>query len=195
MLNEESQHTARTGSLVPWLAMSAVAVIGLALLGVHLPARVKWLGAFAIIHGAVTGWVLGQLAIQTNCRPSKWLFGASFLLVMVGQVGLTVQSYRIWMDVQRKDFEESPTARIAREMESADDVPDDMRRSFEGALIEHQQRTSFSGYLRRRVSPLGIVAETWPTLFWAAEVLLGSLAGAGAVFFRVRPVQPNGLTA
>ncbi len=157
-----ARHYERAG-LFGWLLLSVVAVSVLTIAAVHAPARVKLIGLFAVVYGLFAGWLLSKAVRVTTGHLSKLQLVLSFLLIAAGQCTVTVESYRLHKAAVMQRFEWSSEAKSPR--------ADEMRQLL-------RQTTSFSAYLQRRVSPLGVWPAPWPAVFWGVEVLLCGAAGA-----------------
>jgi hypothetical protein len=191
----ESHRPNLSGDLPSWVVLFTLAASATALAAAHLPPVFKKLGLFALAYGLLVGLIGVWLAQFAPAIRSQLRLGTIvvFLLALAGQVGIALESYRIYRsEQQRRELVDPQQALARRLLESATEPPDprsqaaldEFRRSRGGA------DASFGGYLQFRVSNIGIQSRHLAWLFWSAELLLGGLA-AGWVFRRAARVAIN----
>jgi hypothetical protein len=186
---------------VLWLAVGAAGVALLFAGSVHVPQEVKLVGLYGIGLGLLAGWGLGQWALARNLRRPTLVAAFAWGMIAAGEVLAAVQSHRLGVKPERS---ESMPDQIQRDMvtegmrqyyahEPEDASAEDLVKWREGReffergerqLQEHREarrrQRSFYGYLANRIpeKKWGKWDHPWPAVFWVAEVLLASTAGA-----------------
>ncbi len=171
-----------------WILLGGVALFVLGLVFVHAPQRVKLLGIFSIAYGAAAGGILAYLAKSFRIHFPTTAFVIAYLLIVVGLIGSTFQSWQIYASNLEERYAVDPTAMFLSKA-------DGEQRLQLQQLIEDQQKdrelqlaqlTSFSAYLRQRVAALGDWPAIAATSFWIVELLLAGFAGGWIVRNTVR---------
>ena len=170
--------------IVQWLVMSAVVLTAMALAAAHLPSRIKLLVLFTMAYGLLAAWMLAWLSRVTNVSRGRPMSIVSCLLIAATCVGMVFESHRLYAADKLRLRKQNPAALMGNQLLKSSEVPADVKESFRQAEQEQQQLRSFPGYLRYRVSSLGLWSHPWPALFWGFEVILASLTG-GWLFGRV----------
>ena len=153
-------------SLLQWLWVAVFVMTVLALIWAHSPARIRLIGLFSLAFGLAGGCILGATTRFLEKPVSRNVVLLSFVLIALGEVGWTLESYRIRVGQLRQDYEQDVPQLITPEF-------------FKQARHEElAKRARFPVYLQQRVAPLVQGATPIPELFWGCEILLGSLAGA-----------------
>lgn len=165
-------HSASWSGFVILLALSVVAAT---ILFAHAPARIRLIGLFAVAYGAVVGYLAAQFAKRTGLPCSSMAVALTFLAILVGQIGVAVESYRL----AHRETLFTPEHAAANAMLSAAEPPENPRSR---KLLEDMQATlgrgqNFSNYLGHRVAALGAWTRPWPEIFWVLEMLLASASG------------------
>jgi hypothetical protein len=188
---ETAQHEAAQLDVVPlrrgsgwfsWLVLFLVATAALSLAAVYLPARVKMLGLFAIGHGLVAGWIAARLATIFEFSPSsrRAAAGVVFLVIAAGQIGMAVESHRLYRAEEQRIVAANPKRLAILRMLQAVKTPDDPKTKQMAADVRKTlgvQDVSFADYLQFRVSDIGVHSHRLAEAIWILEIGLGSLAG------------------
>ncbi|MEX2287287.1 MAG: hypothetical protein WD648_09375 [Planctomycetaceae bacterium] len=167
-------------NLALWLLFAVVGLTALTLVFVHAPGRIKLIGLYAVVYGLIAGGALGLLARKLRLPSTMRLVVISFLLIAAGEMGIAIESHRVWAAGGWDAFDKSPTGKLAAEVLINPGSPADLRASLQESLDRQHEEFSFPGYLARRVSPLGAWPAPWPTVAWLAEVVLAAAAGCWA---------------
>lgn len=154
---------------------ATVALTALALAGAHAPAPVRLIGLFCMGFGLLAGWILAWLSGQILETPHRWVVWPALVLIVVAEVGLTLESHRLWVAAFERRQQDANASVMLRQLESQPDVPAGFKDEFAQARAE---RTGFTSYLKARASALGEWDSPWPAVLWLGEMLVGSLAGA-----------------
>lgn len=173
-----------------WLIGSVVGIALFAGLAAHLLDRVKLLGLFPLIWGAVAGAGLRWWANECQLGSARWLPGISFLLLAAGEAGIVMESWRVHRTELQRQFDNDPSAGFMRQAQKQVPKAADTSKNPEEAALHQQLQAelervrvlrryalSLSAYLHRRLKKLGDLSQPWPEAFWAAEIVLGSLCG------------------
>lgn len=176
--------------LVRWFVMSALGLTVLTLTAAHAPARIKLIGLFVVGYGLAAGAGLGALARISGVQRRRLIVWLATAFIAAGEVGMAVEAHRLYAaHVQRNvegDKNVLTMARLFREGSLPDDpqqraqyeqMQQTVRKAADLRRREQEKQSSFAGYLRHRISPLGSWPDPWPAVFWLAEVLLGTAAG------------------
>ena len=172
-----------TPSYLQWLLLSSVAVFVLTLCAVHAPSRIKLLGLFAVAYGLLAGWGTGQLARISGIHSRRIVAIVSFGVIIAGQVGMALESHRLFAAELRRQYQADPIAALLKQLPFPQQPKDQakLKETIEQNRRERARRlaelTSFSAYLQHRVKSLSW-SQPWAVLLWAVEVLLASAAGA-----------------
>jgi hypothetical protein len=180
----DSSHAGRatSGGWLAWIGLCLVATATISLVAVHLPGRVKMVGLFAIGYGLLTGWIAFRLTSTFDLSriPRRLCIAMVCALILVGQVGLGLESWRVQRTAERRKIAadtKRTTALAMIEMASASGdeksraAADEARQTIGGTV------RTFPGYLRYRVSELGTGAECAAWAIWIGEIALSSAAG------------------
>ena len=171
------------------LAWFAGVIIGTALaavLAVQLPDRAKLLGLFPLIWGGLIGWGYAWWGRECRIRLSRWVCAAAILLLAAGEAGIVCQAWRLYQIELRQQFSRDPAAGFVKQAEQtpvASDKPEEvaLRKQLQAELERVRQRRQdalgLSTFLQRRLRKLGDLPQPWPELFYAGEILLGSVVG------------------
>ncbi len=165
-----------------WLVLFLVATASISLAAVYLPPRVKMLGLFAIGYGVFAGWVAARLASAFELPSASKAVGSGvvFLVILCGQVGMAVESHRLYRAAEERALVANPKRAAALRMLQSVRLPDDPKSK---QVVNDVRRTigargtSFADYLQFRVSELGIQSRPIAQAIWILEIGLGSLAG------------------
>jgi hypothetical protein len=185
-----------------WLLLFLVATASISLGAVYLPPRVKMLGLFAIGLGLVAGWIAARLASIFDLPAVSRAAGCGivFLSILGGQIGMAVESHRLFRADEERMLAAHPkrlaVLRMLQSVKTPDDpkskqMADDVRQTI-GA-----HGTSFADYLQFRVSEIGVHSHRLAWAIWIVEIGLGSLAGTW-IFRRLAPaprLEASGPTA
>ena len=136
--------------------------------------------------GSPPGWLQ-----RLNCRrPAKAVgSGVVFLVILCGQVGMAVESHRLYRAAEERALVANPKRAAALRMLQSVRLPDDPKSK---QVVNDVRRTigargtSFADYLQFRVSELGIQSRPLAQAIWILEIGLGSLAGTW-IFRRLAP--------
>jgi len=180
---EQPESTAGAGrnSWFSWLILFLVGTAAISLVAVYLPPRVKMLGLFAVGHGLLAGWLAARLAATFIPSASRAVASALVLLVILGgQVGMAVESYRVYRAAEERAVAANPKRAAALRMLQSVKLPDDAKS--EKMVAEMRKTigtngTSFADYLRFRLSELGIQSKRLAESIWIVEIVMGSFAG------------------
>lgn len=173
-----------------WLLGSVVGIVLFAVLAAHVPDRAKLLGLFPLIWGAVAGAGLRWWANECHLVSPRWLLGISCLLLATGEAGIVAESWRVHRADLQRQFDSDPSAGFVRQAQKQGaQSPEKAKDSTEAALQKQLQAEmervrelrryarSLPAFLQRRLKKLGDLPQPWPELFWAGEIVLGSLCG------------------
>ncbi|MES2788406.1 MAG: hypothetical protein V4719_02210 [Planctomycetota bacterium] len=175
-----------------WLAGVVVGTALAAVLAVQLPDRAKLLGLFPLIWGGMVGLGYGWWAGECRLRVSRWIYLLAFLLLAAGEAGIVYQAWQRYQLELRQQFTRDPAAGMAKQAEQAPvetDNPEQLElrkqllAEFERVRQRRREALGLSEFLQRRLRKLGNIPQPWPELFYAGEILLGSLAGLAALRF------------
>lgn len=192
--NDSTDHVPTPRRGIPWWLTGAVLVAALAIAGANAPARMKWIGLFAVAFGLLAGGMLGLLARSAGGTVSWKAALLAGLLIAGGEVLMAVEAHRIYVAQYemrfRRDQEKMMAAGLPSgtqpktENDGSDDFSDRVSRSLQSLherseLLDQvlAENTRFSTYLQLRVSALGSWPSPWPLVFWIGEVIAGSLSG------------------
>lgn len=157
-----------------WVGLCVVGLTALTLLAAHAPGRIRLLVLFAIVLGALCGWGMSRAAEWLGIAPKSIVAtGLAGVLLAAAQVGLTLESWRLYVEDRRKEYFEDTKKGLLKPLH--EQVVEKLRPIFE-------RETTFAAYLEHRVKNLGEWESPWPAVFWAVEILLGT--AAGIVVFR-----------
>ena len=184
-----------------WLAGSLILIAVMAAVAARLPVEAKPLGLYLIGWGALSGWCTGQLALRAGVPFRRTVLVVSWIMIAGGLIGGTLESYRIKVTPLRLQALKDRAAELQDPLsgptqtllsgDNSKDTPEvraareqlrtmERRRAEMLQAIEERREfdLQFRGYLSRRVSTLGNWPQPWPTVFWWAEVILGSTLGS-----------------
>jgi hypothetical protein len=177
----ESTAAASRNGWFSWLILFLVGTAAISLVAVYLPPRVKMLGLFAMGHGLLAGWLAARLAAMFIPTASKVVTSALvFLVILGGQVGMAVESHRVYRAAEERGVAANPKRAAALRLLQSVKLPDDAKS--EKMIAETRKTigangTSFTDYLQFRVSELGVQSRRLAESIWIVEIVLGSLAG------------------
>ena len=191
-------------SLLQWFWVAVFVITVMALIWAHSPARVRLIGLFSLAFGLGAGWILGVTTRFLERPVPRKVVLLSFVLIALGEVGWTLESYRIYVGQLKLTYEQDVprliTPELFKQQDSQDkkgvNVPQRMKAA--GTLGESIQearqkelakRIGFPVYLQQRLTPLVQWTTPFPELFWSCEILLGSLAGAWITRHVIRDAQ------
>lgn len=188
--------------LLQWLVLSVLGLTIFTLMAAHAPGRIKLIGPFAVGFGLAAGAGLVALARIIGARRRRFIVWWVPVFIAAGQIGMAIESHRLYAKQVRRDSAgDVNVLKLARFLHegAAPEDPDQkaqyeqMQQSVQKAAEERrrelQEKTSFTGYLRHRLSPLGSWPRPWPTVFWLGEVLLGTAAGIWLVIRMTRGME------
>lgn len=189
-VDDPDMEAASPGDLL-WLFTSVLLMLAIAAVAAYAPARIKLLGLFAVGFGVVCGLVSAAVAQSTATaitRAKSLLVG---LLVAGAFVLVSLSSFRSYRaelkdvagDRKSAAFKTLTKLQLGKlpEDEQSRQQVEQMREAVDSHLEEQNAKErlkSFQSFLEFRVSPLGDWAFPWPQLFWVAEMLLATVAGA-----------------
>jgi hypothetical protein len=191
-------------SFLQWLLVAFFVVTPMALIWAHSPARIRLIGLFSLAFGVAAGWILGVTARFLTRPATQNVVLLSFVLIALGEVGWTLESYRIYVGQLRQAYEQDVPRLITPELFKQQDVegiegvnvPQRLQaagklgRSIQEARHEElNKQIGFPEYLQQRITPLVQWPTPFPELFWSCEILLGSLAGAWITRHAIRSAQ------
>ncbi len=161
-----------------WIVLSAICVTAWTLICAHAPARIRLIGLFAVGYGLGAGWLLKQLARKLAFEGERfipWLVG---LLVVAGQIGLAVESHRLFVNEMRRSLEndKARSALAALLQNNAPEGDPTSRKMLDDMRESLGLHTEFRGYLARRLAPFGRWSSPWPEIFWSLEIAASAAA-------------------
>jgi len=197
--------TTLRADIAGWVLLGAIAIVGLCLAFVHAPLRLKLPLISPMVVGVVAGWGLGRWAIARNVFNPRLVGGAAAFLLLLGQLGIAAETYRIGVkpirvELNRIRLERDPFAdEIEQALAQASDNEEerlrlqaehqDARRRRAEELARVERQATFPGYLEQRIPKAwGRWPPPWPEVFWGAEVVVASLL-AGWMASRVIRTQ------
>jgi hypothetical protein len=165
-----------------WLMLFLLATAAISLLAVYLPSRVKMLGLYAIGLGLLAGWLAARLAETFHVTRTKSAVTCAivFVVIAAGQMGMAVESYRVYRTAEERALAANPKRAAALQMLQSLNLPDDAKS--EQAVADVRKTigtngTTFVDFLQYRVSQIGIQSRRVATVFWVVELVLGGAAG------------------
>jgi hypothetical protein len=204
--------------LFVWFAIGSIAVALFFSASVHLPQRVKLPGLSGIVLGILAGWGLGGWAGAKNLQRPVLVVVLTGAMIAAGEVLAAVQTHRLGLKPERsgtkpEQFQRDMLTEGMRQyyaQEPQNLTEEELARWREGRdFFERGERQlaeareaarlhrSFYGYLANRIDQKswGKWDYPWPAVFWAAEVVLGSTAGAWLAFRTWRAASPRMIAA
>ena len=178
-----------------WSAGAVVVTALAAVLAVQLPDRAKLLGLFPLIWGGLLGWGYAWWGGECRIRLARWVYIAAFLMIATGEAAIVYQAWQIYQTDLRQQFSRDPAAGLVQQAEQvpAENVKPEEQELRKQLLAEfervRQRRRETLGlptFLQRRLRKLGDISSPWPEIFYASEILLGSLAGLAVLRFTCR---------
>lgn len=175
-----------------WLVGAVVGTALAAILAVQLPDRAKLLGLFPLIWGGLLGLGYAWWAGECRLKMSRWIYGVALILLATGEAGIVYQAWQIYQLDLRQQFNRDPAAGLVQKAEQtsvANAKPEEIElrkqllAEFERVRQRRREALRLSTFLQRRLRKLGDVPQPWPELFYASEILLGSLAGLAVMRF------------
>ena len=180
----------RAWALSRWLAAGAVFLTAWTLVCAHAPSRIKLIGLFALAYGLLAGLVLKHLARLAGLRPSWQLPALTFVLVAAGQVGLALESHRLYAaEVQRNIESDKSRAALALMLQTSEPPADPESRALFDDMrqtLGAPSQTRFADYLQHRLSSLGNWPAPWPEVIWCLEI---AASAAAAAWLASRPIK------
>jgi hypothetical protein len=181
---------------------------------VYAPREVKLVGPYGVALGILAGWGLGRWALARNLHRPLAVATLTWGLIAAGEVLAAVQTHRLGLipersatkpeQLQRDMLTEGMREYYSHEPEglSEEEVATwrQARDAFERGEQLHEEareaarlHRSFYGYLANRIDPKkwGTWSYPWPAVFWIAEVVLGSTAGAWLAARGLRSAAPR----
>jgi hypothetical protein len=164
-----------------WCLAGAAGVTLLVFVAAHLPR--KPIGLAALAFGALTAWGLLWLATELRLAGGRRLLAAAAVLILAGQVGIALESHRVFAARERQRWGPDPAAWIREGISRGTDQSGETTAALVLAAEERrrllEQITSFPAYLQFRLSNVGTFAieSPWPPLIWGIEVLAGTGLG------------------
>ncbi len=156
-----------------WTAVSALALAGMMLAAVSLPARLKLIGLFSLALGLTAGWVVGKIAHWRRIHHPRRLFPAATLLIAAALAGMTAESFRQWQISRDAELQAELRKSVGMRLLGPDLIDDFV-----------QDQGTFEDYLAHRYSALVDLSRlSFPSStrhFWwllGIEIVAGSLAG------------------
>jgi len=204
--------------LVVWFVIGSIAVALLFSASVHLPQRVKLPGLSGVVLGILAGWGLGWWAAAKNLQRPVLVVILTCGMIAAGEVLAAVETHRLGLKPEKSG---AKPEQIQRDMvtegmrqyyaqEPGDLTEKELARWREGrdffergeqqlkeARKAARLHRSFYGYLANRVDQKtwGKWDYPWPAVFWGAEIVLGSTAGAWLAFRSWRAASPRMIAA
>jgi hypothetical protein len=165
-----------------WLLLFVLGTASISLAAVYLPPRVKMLGLFAVGIGLLAGGLAAWLArvFELRSPPSILMTAAAFLVILGGQVGMALESHRVFRTAEERALAANPKRAAVLRMLQSGNLPDDAKSEKMAADVRKTigtHGTSFTDYLRYRLSELGVQSGRAAWAIWILEIALGSLAG------------------
>ncbi|MBA3315929.1 MAG: hypothetical protein M3552_21575 [Planctomycetota bacterium] len=192
-MNENTTGSPDTAAPLSGAKAAATIVFGLIaiiLLAAAMPARVKLLGLFPVAFAALIGYVFGRVAMLAGLRRRGVLVPLTTIVVAAGLAGYYTESFRRWRaereqyyadHIGRQPGGKQILQRLQGNMLSADPLMRQFDDPYRSLLYP-----SFTEYLDQRVASLRIagrnirVASPWPLVLFAAELMIGTVAGLSA---------------
>ncbi len=169
-----------------WLLGILIATALTAILAVQLPDRAKLIGLFPLIWGGLLGFGYAWWAGECHLPRARWMDITAFLVLAVGEAAIVYQAWQLYQFELRQQFKKDPAAGMVKQ---AEQVPSEKIKPEEQALrkqllaeferVRQRRREALAmpTFLQRRLRKLGDIPHPWPEVFYAAEILLGGLAG------------------
>ena len=188
-----------TSRPLAWVAGAIVGVSLAVVLAVQLPDRTKLLGLFPLVWAGSVGWGLGWWAVECQLRITRVVILAAGLLIGCGEAGIVLQAWRAYQSELRQQFQRDPSAGFAKQVEqtsSTGQSPEEIKlrmqllAELERVRSRRRQALQLTTFLQRRLRKLGDLSTPWPELFFAGEIVLGSLFGVAVLRLRGRR-QPD----
>ena len=116
-------------------------------------------------------------------------------MIATGEAAIVYQAWQIYQTDLRQQFSRDPAAGLVQQAEQvpAENVKPEEQELRKQLLAEfervRQRRRETLGlptFLQRRLRKLGDISSPWPEIFYASEILLGSLAGLAVLRFTCR---------
>lgn len=155
-------------SVVAWFAVCVLVSAGLSLVAAHAPGRVRLLGLFSIVFGAVIGWSIVWLAQKLDARPKRTSIGLlAAVLTLGGLIGCLWETIRVEEVMHPKSANEQLAERLYQQMQNND-----------GKSMPREQSPldNYRSYLARRVRQLGDWKSPWPETLWLVELFAACAA-------------------
>lgn len=149
-------------SVVAWFAVCVLVTAGLSLVAAHAPGRVRLLGLFSIVFGAVIGWLVVWLAQRLDTRPKRTSIGLlAAVLTLGGLIGCLWETIRVEEVMHPKSANEQLAERLYQQMQNNN-----------GKSMPRDQSPldKYRSYLTRRVRQLGDWKSPWPETIWLVEL-------------------------
>ncbi|MDB5335773.1 MAG: Tryptophanyl-tRNA synthetase [Planctomycetaceae bacterium] len=175
-----------------WLVGVIVGTALAAILAVQLPDRAKLLGLFPLIWGGLLGMGYAWWAGECRLKLSRWVYCVALLLLAIGEAGIVYQAWQFYQLDLRQQFSRDPAAGLVKQAEQspiANGKPEEIElrkqllAEFERVRQRRREALGLSTFLQRRLRKLGDIPQPWPELFYAGEILLGSLVGLAVMRF------------
>jgi pimeloyl-ACP methyl ester carboxylesterase len=169
-----------------WLVGLAAVTALAAVLAVQLPDRAKLLGLFPLIWGGLLGYAAGWWGTECRLPRRAWVYLAAALLLAAGEASIVYQAWRGYQVDLRQQFNRDPAAGMVQQAErvpAANVKPEEaelrkqLLAEFERVRQRRREALGLPAFLQRRLRKLGDLPQPWPELFYAGEIVLGTLAG------------------
>lgn len=167
-----------------WFVCLVLGAIIVCVVTAHAPGRIKLLGLFPFLVGAVFGRSMTSVARSLEITFVSWMKLVVVVVAVSIFAGSTVMSFRL------SEAARGLPPKVASLIEQ-------MNKSQPGAASSSDTYTihlaSFSTYLARRVQQLGTWSRPWPEILWGIEwglAGLGGYFGFATVTFKPREVSP-----
>ncbi len=170
-----------------WLLVGWLGVAVLALAAAHAHERLKLIGLYALVIGAIAGCAMGMLARRLKLRRAAVLFALAWPTILAGQLLLTYETHRLWANRTQARLHADPLAEISAQAAASGKTAAakdqtaawrELEASSQRSQAARARLLSFRGYLDDRLSPFGRTVKHEPEVFWAGEILLAATLGA-----------------
>ncbi|MBI3865013.1 MAG: hypothetical protein HY290_24325 [Planctomycetia bacterium] len=196
-------------AFIQWLIIGTAGVGFVFVAATHLPDGIKLPGVLTVGLGAAAGWGWGRFGRSLEIGRSALVPVIVFVAIAAAELLATWKQHedraadlgKKWLPhinnpiavEVREQLERAPEGETAEQREARLKQLADMDR----ADARRLERLEFRGYLTsrmERLTPERLRTQPWPWIVWAAEILLGSAAGAWLAFGQMRTRSASGET-